>query len=89
MKNGDSYSALVTADNAALSELELSWRTAEFSPEDGIGAMNSLHEAGDALVAVARLDESGLTVFGSGVMVGPGLLLTATHVQTKEVGYYL
>jgi hypothetical protein len=80
MKNGDSYSALVTADNAALSELELSWRTAEFSPEDGIGAMNSLHEAGDALVAVARLDESGLTVFGSGVMVGPGLLLTATHV---------
>lgn len=43
--------------------------------------MGSLHEAGDSLVAVARLEnDGGMTILGSGVMVGPGLLLTATHV---------
>ena len=80
MKTPSSSSILVTADNPALAELKLSWRTAEFSAEDGIGPMRSLCEAGDALVAVARMDDEGLTVLGSGVMVGPGLLITATHV---------
>ena len=42
--------------------------------------MGSLHEAGDALAAVAYFDSSGLTVMGSAVMVAPGILLTATHV---------
>lgn len=45
-----------------------------------MGPLGSLHEAGDSLVAVARLDDQGLTVLGSGVMVGPGLLVTASHV---------
>src|SRR5882724_2136514 len=80
MTDQDNYSALITIDNAALSELELSWRTAVFTAEDGIGPLGSLHEAGDALVAVARLEQDALTILGSGVMVGPGLLLTATHV---------
>lgn len=75
-----SHSVLITPDNPALSDLELSWRTAVFTAEDGIGPLRSLHEAGDALVAVARMDEEGITVLGSGVMVGPGLLVTATHV---------
>lgn len=74
------HSVLITSENAALSDLKLSWRTAVFTAEDGIGPLRSLHEAGDALVAVARLDEEGFTVLGSAVMVGPGLLVTATHV---------
>ncbi len=45
-----------------------------------MGPLCSLHEAGDAFVAVAGFNEEGLTVLGSGVMVGPGLLVTATHV---------
>lgn len=70
-----------TKDNPALDDLTLSWRTAEYSAEDGIGSMGALYEAGDSIVAVARLEEGGgVTVLGSGVMVGPGLLLTATHV---------
>ena len=70
-----------TKDNPALDDLTLSWRTAEYSAEDGIGSMGSLYEAGDSIVAVARLEEGGgVTVLGSGVMVGPGQLLTATHV---------
>ncbi|WP_210238953.1 serine protease [Mesorhizobium sp. B4-1-3] len=51
-----------------------------FAAEDGIGPLASLYDAGDALVAVAKMEEREITILGSGVMVGPGLLLTATHV---------
>jgi hypothetical protein len=62
----------VTADSLALSE-------------DGIGPMGSLHEAGDSLVAVAQFGDDGITILDSGVMVGPGLVLTATHVLDEFV----
>ena len=61
------YSVQITGANEALSDLELSWRTAEFSPDDGIGPMDSLHQAGDALVAVAEIwaRERGCRAFAS------------------------
>jgi len=81
MANQENHTIEITDENPSLSDLALSWQTAEYSAEDGLGSMGSLHEAGDSLVAVARLEEGGgATVLGSGVMVGPGLLLTATHV---------
>lgn len=80
MGEGNTYSTLITHNNPALAELKLSWVTAEFTAEDGIGSMRSLHEAGDSIVAVAKMEDEGFTIIGSGVMVGPGLLLTATHV---------
>lgn len=67
-------------DNPALSELRLSWASAVYTGEDGIGQMGSLHEAGDSLVAVGRLEDEGIKFIGSGVMVGPGLVVTASHV---------
>lgn len=77
----DNHLTKITKDNPALGNLVLSWQTAKYSDEDGLGPMGSLYEAGDSLVAVARLEEGGgATILGSGVMVGPGLLLTATHV---------
>lgn len=72
--------AQVTQENPALWDLTRSWITARFSGEDGIGPMGSLHQAGDSLVAVAHMTDGGTQLVGSGVMVGPGLLLTATHV---------
>jgi hypothetical protein len=80
MTRDTNHAVLITAYNLALSELALSWQTAEYSAEDGIGPMGSLHEAGDSLVAVAQFGDDGITILGSGVMVGPGLVLTATHV---------
>jgi hypothetical protein len=74
------HSVRITADNPALAELKLSWRTMEFSADDGIGSLTSLFEAGDAYVAVAQSGPDGFTVVGSGVMVAPGMVLTATHV---------
>lgn len=70
----------ITSANAALADLKLSWNTAIFSEEDGLAPLDALHTAGDAMVSLARLDDEGATVLGSGVMVAPGLILTATHV---------
>jgi V8-like Glu-specific endopeptidase len=70
----------ITADNPKLASLKKSWATAVFSAEDGIGPMGSLHQAGDSLVAVAAMTEEGFKAIGSGVMIGPGLMLTASHV---------
>jgi hypothetical protein len=73
-------SVMITDDNPALATLRRSWATAVYTGEDGIGPMGSLYEAGDALVAFALMEEGGPTVLGSGVMIGPGLVLAATHV---------
>lgn len=74
------HKAQITANNPKLSEIKLSWATVEYSAFDGIAPMGSLHEAGDSLVAVATMIDGELISLGSGVMVGPGLILTATHV---------
>lgn len=80
------HKVLVTEDNDDLWKLERSWRTAVFTSVDGIGSMDSLHQAGDSLVAVIRSTKEGLEPIGSGVMIGPGLLLTATHVLDEFDG---
>lgn len=78
--NEQAHSVQVTADNPQLADLKRSWVTAVFSAEDGIGPMESLHQAGDSIIAVATMTDQGITVVGSGVMIGPGLMLTASHV---------
>ncbi len=80
---GQHHSVLITDDNADLWDLERSWQTVEFSGEDGIGPMATLHQAGDAVAGVARLTDEGVQLIGSGVMIGPGLLLTASHVMAE------
>ena len=74
------HTARITETNPRLADLTLSWSTPIFSKEDGIGSLASLHQAGDAFVAVARFTAEGPVILGSGVMVGPGLVVTATHV---------
>ncbi|MGG2007677.1 serine protease [Pseudomonas aeruginosa] len=80
MNEENIHSIQITASNPKLSELQLSWATMEFSAVDGIGPMESLYQAGDSIVAVATFGKNGMSVLGSGVMVAPGLLMTATHV---------
>lgn len=82
-KLSDIYSAQVTKNNPAVHQLALSWRTAKFTDDDGTGPMESLHQAGDSIVAVTKITDSGNVVLGSGVMVAPGILLTATHVLNE------
>lgn len=70
----------ITEASPRLADLKLSWSTPIFTDDDGIGSLASLHQAGDAFVAVIQFTAEGPVVLGSGVMVGPGLVITATHV---------
>jgi len=80
VNDGQTYSAKITETNPALADLKLSWVTAQYTAEDGLGPLKSMHEAGDSIVAVAKSGTDGMTIIGSGVLVAPGLILTATHV---------
>lgn len=70
----------ITADNPDLEKLKRSWRRPEFTPVDGIGSLDSLYQAGDAVASIGGFFGDELLSIGSGVMIGPGLMLTATHV---------
>src|ERR1035437_8253424 len=73
----------ITNGNPALATLQLEWGRAKYTAEDGIGPLDTLHKSGDAIVAIAgHFDEQFVTI-GSGVMVAPGLMLTATHVSDE------
>lgn len=72
--------ALITAENPAVAALKLNCGRPEFTDDDGIGSLDSLHQASDAIIAVTGLFDDQLVTMGSGVMIGPGLMLTATHV---------
>lgn len=75
-----SHAVRITEASPRLADLKLSWSTPVFTDEDGIGSLASLDQAGDAFVAVVQFTAEGPVVLGSGVMVGPGLVITATHV---------
>ena len=70
----------ITAENPALATLKLQWGRPEYTAEDGIGSLDNLYQGGDAVVAVAGYFNEQLLMIGSGVMIAPGLMLTATHV---------
>lgn len=56
------------------------WGRPAFTEDDGIGPLDSLHQAGDAIVSIAGYFDDKLISIGSGIMIAPGIALTATHV---------
>jgi hypothetical protein len=74
------HSVQITEENPDLAALKFQWPRPEFTPDDGIGSLDSLHQAGDAVIAVAGFFDDQLIIMGSGVMIAPNLMLTATHV---------
>ncbi len=74
------HSVLITEENADVKKLKTICGRPEFSSVDGIGSLDSLYQASDAIIAVAGFFDDQLVTMGSGVMIGPGLMLTATHV---------
>jgi hypothetical protein len=75
-----SHQVEISADNPDLERLKVSWRRPEFTTVDGIGPLDSLYQAGDAVAAIGGFFGDKLLSIGSGIMIGPGLMLTATHV---------
>jgi hypothetical protein len=74
------HRVLITEKNKKLKDLELKWGRPEFSSDDGLGSLDSLHQASDAIVSIAGYFDGKLKSVGSGIIIGPGLVLTASHV---------
>jgi hypothetical protein len=74
------HKVAITKRNSNLEKLKLNWGRHAFTSHDGLGPLDSLHQASDAIVSVSREFGEGFKSIGSGVMVGPGLVLTASHV---------
>jgi len=74
------HRVVITEKNAELANLKLNWGRPEFTPNDGLGSLDSLHQASDAIVSIAGFFDDKLKNIGSGILVGPGLILTASHV---------
>lgn len=70
----------ITQKNKNLSNVKLSWGRPAFTADDGLGSLDSLHQASDAIVCIAGYFDDKLTSIGSGIMIGPGMVLTASHV---------
>lgn len=70
----------ITEANIELAQLRRVWGRLAFTEDDGIGPLDSLHQAGDAIVSIAGYFDDKLISIGSGIMIAPGVALTATHV---------
>ena len=70
----------ISEANIELAELRREWGRPAFTEDDGIGHLDSLHQAGDAVVSIAGYFDDKLISIGSGIMIAPGVALTATHV---------
>jgi hypothetical protein len=70
----------ITEANKELVELRRRWGRPIFSEDGGIGPLDSLHQAGDAIASIAGYFDDKLISIGSGIMIAPGVALTATHV---------
>jgi hypothetical protein len=80
------HQAKVTAVDETPPRFTFKWGRPQFTAEDGYGNMGKLSHLGELALAFGYMDDAGLYAVGSGVMIAPGILLTATHViqETKN-----
>ncbi|CAB5657022.1 V8-like Glu-specific endopeptidase [Aeromonas hydrophila] len=83
MKN--SFQAKIEYPDTKLLDRACKWGCPEFQPIDGIGE-EDLWTLQGLIVAIGFIDNEANNVIGSGIMIAPGLCLTATHVieETKQ-----
>ena len=62
------------------------WVRPEFQAHDGLVDLDSLHIMDGLVLAFGFIDDRGANSYGSGIMVAPGLLVTATHVAEETKG---
>ncbi|MGQ4583915.1 trypsin-like peptidase domain-containing protein [Lysobacter sp. F60174L2] len=74
------HKARVTEPSNGPLSVELKWDRPLFSDIDGIGDMGELSIMDGMILALGFIDETGANACGSGVMVAPGLMITANHV---------
>lgn len=64
---------------------DLKWVKPVFESVDGFGEVN-IWEMSGLIISLGYIDKNGSYVIGSGVMVAPGLCITATHVIEETIG---
>ena len=84
--NPTRFEARIGLSDTGSLQMPLKWAQPVFTAFDGIGEMADLATAGGQILALGYLATEGLRCVGSGIMVGPGLLLTATHVLDELEG---
>src|SRR4051812_19910269 len=80
------HQAMVTDIQKNPLSLKTHWMKPEFTPSDGIAEEESLSVMDGMILGVGFIDDDGMHCCGSGVMVAPGLLVTATHVAEETRG---
>lgn len=74
------HRVLITEKNIDLKKLELKWGRPAFSSDDGLCSLDNLYQASDAIVSISGFVDEKIKSIGSGIIIGPGLVLTASHV---------
>lgn len=80
------HQAVVTEPSNELLRMQLRWDRPLFSVEDGLGEMGSLSVMDGLVLAFGFIDDSRANACGSGIMVAPGVIVTATHVTEETAG---
>ncbi len=81
----DSFKTKIEYPENNMLDRKCNWVRPEFQAIDGIDE-ESLWKLGGLIVAIGFIDEEKQRIIGSGIMIAPGLCLTATHVmeETKK-----
>lgn len=80
------HKTIVTAPSTDPIDIPLKWDRPLFSDTDGIGDTGSLSVMDGMVLAFGFIDKKGTHLLGSGVMIAPGLMVTANHVAEEIDG---
>ncbi|MFC7297909.1 S1 family peptidase [Herminiimonas aquatilis] len=78
--------ACITVPDLGPLQMQLIWDRPVFTAIDGIGEQEGLNISKGQVLAIGYISEHGPRCVGSGIMVGAGLLITATHVLDELQG---
>lgn len=79
---------MITEEHEGPVKIPFRWSRPEFEAVDGFGDMGSLSVLDGLVLAFGYIDDEGISCCGSGVMVAPGLIVTATHVAEATRGTF-
>lgn len=79
------HKATVTAPSNQPLNIPCAWDRPQFSEGDYIRDTGSLSVMDGMVLAFGSIDKTGTSICGSGVMVAPGLMVTANHVAEETV----
>ena len=62
------HRVVITEKNTELKNLELKWGRPAFSADDGLGSLDNLYQASDAIVSISGFFDEKIKSIGSGIL---------------------